>query len=309
MHFAPKIYKMAKLESWLKSFRLRTLPLSFSSVILGSFLASFKGFFHFPVLIWALLTTLFLQILSNLANDYGDTVHGVDNHMRLGPKRAIQTGEISLKQMRSAIIIFTLLSLFSGIWLIVKGTEGLSFSSGLILLVIGLVAIAAAIKYTIGKKPYGYIGLGDFAVFIFFGLTGVLGTYFLHSHQLTIQEFLPAIAIGLLSTGVLNLNNLRDRENDKKNGKKTLVVLLGSSKSKIYHAVLVGSAIIAALIYTFINYQQPVQFLFLLALPLMIRNVVVVFKNKNPSELDPELKNLAIATLFFALTFGAGLIL
>ncbi|MEO5649981.1 MAG: 1,4-dihydroxy-2-naphthoate polyprenyltransferase [Ginsengibacter sp.] len=300
---------MGKIASWIKAFRLRTLPLSFSSVILGSFLAYNKGYFIPSVLTGALLTTLFLQILSNLANDYGDTIHGVDNHHRIGPKRSVQSGEISLKQMKWGVIVFTVLSLLSGIWLLVIGTKGLTLSSGFILLAIGLVAIAAAIKYTIGKKPYGYIGLGDVAVFIFFGLTGVLGTYFLHSQQITLEEFLPAISIGLLSTGVLNLNNLRDRENDQQSGKKTIVVKLGAQKSKRYHALLIGTALLAALAFTFINYHGPVQLIYLITFPAFIRNVIVVFKNETPSQLNPELKNLALTTLAFAITFGAGLIL
>ena len=300
---------MGKISSWVKAFRLRTLPLSFSSVILGSFLAYSKGHFIPSVLIGALLTTLFLQILSNLANDYGDTVNGVDNHQRIGPKRSVQSGEISLRQMKSGVIVFTLLSLFSGIWLLVAGTKGLKFSSGFILLIIGLVAIAAAIKYTIGKKPYGYIGLGDFAVFIFFGLTGVLGTYFLHTQQITIEEFLPAISIGLFSTGVLNLNNLRDIVNDQQSGKITMVVKLGVKKGRIYHALLISAGLLAALLFTFIEYHQPLQFIYLITFPLFIRNVIVVFKNEDPSQLNPQLKILALTTLLFAITFGMGLIL
>ena len=300
---------MGNISSWLKAFRLRTLPLSFSSIILGSFLAYHKGFFILPVLIGALLTTLFLQILSNLANDYGDTINGVDNHQRLGPKRGLQTGEISLPQMKWAVILFTVLSLISGIWLLFEGTKGLKLSSGLIMLVIGLVAIAAAIKYTIGKKPYGYIGLGDFFVFIFFGLVGVVGTYYLHSKQITVLEFLPAISVGLFSTGVLNLNNLRDQFNDKESGKITMIVKLGSHKGKIYHAILIATGMLTTLIFTFITYHSPIQFLYLISFPLFIWNMMVVFKNQEPSLLNSQLKVLSLTTLFFTITFGLGLIL
>lgn len=300
---------MPKISSWIKAFRLRTLPLSFSSVILGSFLAYYKGYFIPSVLIGALLTTLFLQILSNLANDYGDTINGVDNHQRLGPKRGLQTGDISLQQMKWAVMLFTLLSLISGIWLLVAGTRGLTLSSGFIMLLIGLVAIAAAIKYTIGKKPYGYIGLGDFFVFLFFGLVGVIGTYYLHSKQITAWEFLPAISIGLFSTGVLNLNNLRDQVNDKQSGKITMVVKLGNRKGKIYHAILIGSGMCTALAFTFINYQSPMQFIYLITFPLFIRNIIIVFRNQEPSQLNSQLKVLSLTTLFFSITFGLGLIL
>jgi len=233
----------------------------------------------------------------------------VDNHQRLGPKRSVQSGEISFQQMKWGVIVFTLLSLLSGIWLLVAGTKGLKLSSGFILLIIGLVAIAAAIKYTIGKKPYGYIGLGDFAVFIFFGLTGVLGTYFLHTQQISIEEFLPAISIGLFSTGVLNLNNLRDRVNDQQSGKITMVVKLGVRKGKVYHALLIGAGLFAALLFTLIDYRQPLQFIYLITFPLFIRNVIVVLKNEDPSQLNPQLKILALTTLLFAITFGIGLIL
>ncbi len=300
---------MQKIGYWIKSFRLRTLPLALSSVILGSLLAYNKGFFKPAVLVGAVLTTLFLQILSNLANDYGDTVHGVDNQERKGPKRSLQSGEITLKEMKWGIVVFAILSLCSGIWLLVKGLEGLMTPSFFILLALGLVAIAAALKYTIGKKPYGYMGLGDIAVFTFFGLTGVMGTYFLQSQQVTLAECLPAVSIGLLSTGVLNLNNLRDMENDRASGKKTIVVLLGAKKGKVYHALLISIALISALFYTFMNDYQPSQLIYFITFPLFIRNAIVVFKCRDLSTLDPELKKLAIATLLFSLTFGFGLII
>ncbi len=300
---------MQKIGYWIKSFRLRTLPLALSSVILGSLLAYNKGFFKPAVLVGAVLTTLFLQILSNLANDYGDTVHGVDNQDRKGPRRSLQSGEITLKEMKWGIIIFTVLSLFSGVWLLARGLEGLMTPSFFILLALGLVAIAAALKYTIGERPYGYMGLGDVAVFIFFGLTGVMGTYFLQSQQITLAEFLPAISIGLLSTGVLNLNNLRDMENDRTSGKKTVVVLLGAKKGKIYHALLISMALISALVYTSLNYYQPFQLIYFITFPLFIRSIIVVFRCRDLSTLDPELRKLAIATLLFSLTFGFGLIL
>ncbi|MEO6818210.1 MAG: 1,4-dihydroxy-2-naphthoate polyprenyltransferase [Ginsengibacter sp.] len=300
---------MGKIISWIKVFRLRTLPLSFSSVILGSFLAYSNGYFIWPVLTGALLTTLFLQILSNLANDYGDTIHGVDNNERIGPKRGLQSGEITLKEMKGGVITFSLLSFISGTWLLTSATSGLSVSTGFIFLLIGLVAIAAAIKYTIGKNPYGYMGFGDIAVFIFFGLVGVLGTYYLHSGQIPLEEFLPATSIGLFSTGVLNLNNLRDRENDRSSGKITMIVKLGLEKGRIYHAFLLFTGLISALAFTFINYKHPIQFIYLITFPLFIRSVLVVFKNTDPALLYPELKKLALATLAFAITFGLGLIL
>jgi len=295
------------VESWIKAFRLRTLPLSLSSVILGSLLAMWQDSFHLEILLGALITTLFLQILSNLANDYGDFQNGIDNEKRVGPSRALQSGDINPSSMKWAIAIFALLSLASGVWLLYEASKTIDTGKLLTFLLIGLLAIAAALKYTIGKKPYGYRGMGDIAVFIFFGLTGVGGTYYLHTNEISWVEILPAVSIGLLATGVLNLNNLRDEENDKISGKHSMVVLLGRKKAKIYHFLLVFLAILSALIFTILNYESPYQWLFLLAIPMLIQNILVVFRNERASELDPELKKLAIATLIFALTLGVGL--
>lgn len=300
---------MKQIKYWLKAFRLRTLPLSFSSVLLGSFLAAFEGAFALPVLIWALLTTLFLQILSNLANDFGDTVHGVDNQGRVGPTRSVQSGEISLRQMKVAIVVFVLLSLFSGIALLFFATPNLGSGSFWFMFLLGIAAILAALKYTIGKKPYGYVGLGDFAVFLFFGPVGVLGTLFLHAGHMYPPQWLPATAVGLFSTGVLNLNNLRDRVNDAAFGKKTLVVKLGADASLYYHALLIVGGMFLAVFFTLMQYRSPWQWLFLLVFPLFIRGLVRVWQNREPYLLDPELKRLAIATLLFSLLFGTGLLI
>lgn len=301
---------MASFSAWVVTFRLRTLPLALSTIILGSFLAAFHHSFQWGVFIWAVLTTLFLQILSNLANDYGDAVHGVDNEERAGPKRSLQTGAITRKAMKRAIILFILLSLLSGVFLLTEGTKGLKLSHGLAMFAIGIAAIAAALKYTIGKNPYGYAGLGDAAVFIFFGITGVMGTFFLHTHELALPELLPAVSIGLFSTGVLNLNNLRDRDNDALHGKHTLVVNLGVGKAKGYHTFLLVLGMVSALSYSFIiNLSSPWRWIYLLSFPFFARSIVVVWKNRDASLLDPELKALALSTLLFSLLFGAGLIL
>ena len=296
------------IKTWLVVFRLRTLPLALSTIFLGSFLAAYRHHFQWSVLIWAVLTTLFLQILSNLGNDYGDAVNGVDNHERKGPKRSLQAGTISLLQMKTAIIIFVTLSLISGIILLVVGTKGLALSSGLAMFIIGILAIIAAMKYTMGKNPYGYAGLGDIGVFIFFGLVGVLGSYFLHTHNLTAPEFLPAITMGFFSTGVLNLNNLRDRDNDAAFGKRTLVVMIGIPKAKIYHAILIIGGMLAAVSYSLFNEASVYKWIYLLSFPLFIRHLVTVFKNEESQLLDPELKGLSLTTLLFSLLFGVGLI-
>ncbi len=298
-----------QIKAWIEAFRLRTLPLALSSVALGCFVAFFDGMFSLKVSILAATTTLFLQVLSNLANDYGDSKHGVDGSERVGPVRAVQSGVIAPASMKRMVILFMGLSLVSGLWLIYEGTRGIPFYYVLFFLVLGLGAIAAAVKYTIGKNPYGYSGFGDLFVFIFFGLTGVLGTYFLNTHTLKWEILLPGAAMGFLSAGVLNLNNMRDRINDKESGKNTLVVIMGIEKARWYHFFLLLGSVISGLTYMLINYHSPFQMLFLLTIPLLWINVVVVFKNTIPEELDPYLKKLAIASLLFSLTFGIGLII
>lgn len=296
-----------KIKYWIKAFRLRTLPLALSSVLLGSFIAYFDGGFNAKVSILAAATTLFLQVLSNLANDYGDSKHGVDSDDRVGPLRAVQSGHISPLSMKRIVIVFMFLSLGTGLWLIYEGTKGIPFLYVFLFVALGLGAIAAAVKYTIGKHPYGYSGFGDLFVFVFFGLAGVIGTYFLNTHTLNWELLLPASAMGFLSAGVLNLNNMRDRINDKINGKNTMVVIMGIEKARWYHLFLLLGSVISGLSYMLLNYHSPFQMLFLLTIPMLWINVVVVFKNSIPEELDPYLRKLAIASLLFSLTFGIGL--
>lgn len=297
------------MKKWLNAFRLRTLPLALSSIILGSFLAYYSGN-HSPIItVLAIVTTIFLQVLSNLANDYGDTVSGVDNENRVGPARSMQSGEISKGEMKIALIIFTLLSLVSGITLIYFGTKGISLNTGLLFFVLGIAAIAAAMKYTMGKNPYGYMGLGDLFVFLFFGLTGVLGTYYLHTHTIDWSIVLPATSVGLFSTAVLNLNNMRDRDNDAKSGKITLVVKMGIDNAKIYHTLLISLSVACALVFTFMHYTSIYQLIYLVILPIMLSDLIVVWKHKVAATLDAELKKVALATLLFSLSFGGGLII
>jgi len=297
------------LKPWIHAFRLRTLPLALSSVALGCFIAYYDGAINWTVSILAAATTLFLQILSNLANDYGDSKHGVDNTERVGPVRAVQSGDVTPKAMKKVVIIFILLSLISGLWLVYEGTRGIPFLIVLSFLVLGFGAIAAAVKYTIGENPYGYSGFGDLFVFIFFGLTGVIGTYFLNTHQFKWELLLPASAMGFLSAGVLNLNNMRDRVSDEISGKNTLVVKMGFERARWYHFFLLLGSVITGLVYMLLNYHSPFQMLFLLTLPMLWINVAVVFNNQVPEELDPYLRKLALASLVFTITFGIGLII
>lgn len=300
---------MAPFKIWLTAFRIRTLPLALSATILGSFLAFANGAFKWSVFIFGLLTTLFLQILSNLANDYGDALKGTDNEHRIGPLRVTQSGLVAKKQMKKMIILFVSLSFISGILLIYSGLGSKGSLLYVLFFLLGCTAIFAAIKYTVGRRPYGYAGLGDVMVFIFFGIVGVSGTYFLHTLSFSWSILMPASAIGLFSMGVLNLNNMRDRENDRDNGKMTLVVRMGFSWAKIYHISLLLVGFLLSLVYTILHFQSAYQFLFVLALPLLLSDIRKVWINTVPIELNAELRKLAVATLIFAVTFGMGLVL
>ena len=297
------------LKSWIQAFRLKTLPLALSNTIIGSCLAASDDGFRWSVFGLAALTTVLLQIMSNMANDYGDFVNGKDTAERIGPKRMVQSGEITPKIMLRGIIVIGILCVISGFALILIGTAGMDITNLLIFGVLGLAAIAAAIKYTVGKNPYGYRGLGDIFVFIFFGLVGVIGTYFLHTQSFRWDILLPASAIGFLSTGVLNMNNMRDYEADKNAGKTTIVVAMGVKKAAYYHLFLVAGAVLLAVIYTLLNYHSVGQWLFVLSFPILFLNLKKVFTYKDALQLYPELPRLSMASLVFAVTFGLGLIL
>jgi 1,4-dihydroxy-2-naphthoate polyprenyltransferase len=292
---------------WLKAFRLRTLPLALSSIAMGGFLASAAGAFRWDIFLLCILTTIFLQILSNLANDYGDSVHGADSVDRKGPQRAVQSGAISAQQMKAAVIIFIILCLVSGITLLIF-SFGMNWSAIFFFFILGVLSILAAIAYTVGKKPYGYSGLGDLSVLIFFGLVGVMGSYYLFTREVSWFQLLPALTCGFFSIAVLNVNNIRDIESDKKAGKFSIPVRIGRANAIKYHWSLLICGLLAASLYTLFTFQSPWQLLYLIALPLFIKNGIAV--SKKPShELDPYLKQMAISTLVFVLLFGTGLIL
>jgi 1,4-dihydroxy-2-naphthoate polyprenyltransferase len=294
-------------SAWIKAFRLRTLPLALSCIAMGGFLASAAGAFRWSIFLLCVLTTIFLQVLSNLANDYGDSIHGADSADRKGPSRAVQSGVISGRAMRNAIIVFVLLSFVSGVTLLIV-SFGSNWRGILFFLALGLLSIAAAVAYTVGRKPYGYLGLGDISVFIFFGLVGVLGSYFLFTQSLSWKEFLPAASCGFFSVGVLNVNNIRDIDSDRKAGKYSVPVRVGREKAIVYHWTLLISGIAAGIAYTIVNFESYSQFLFLLSLPLFLKNAVAI--STRPSHaLDPFLKQMALSTLAFVLLFGFGLLL
>ena len=300
---------MNKTQAWLHAFRLRTLPLALSSIIMASMLAAAVHSFSWSITILASLTTLLLQILSNLSNDYGDSESGIDNEERVGPARAVQSGLISADEMKQMMVVFASLALVSGLMLVYQGTKHLEMSYGLVFIMLGVAAITAAIKYTVGKNPYGYRGLGDFYVLVFFGIIGTLGTYFLQTSTLPFSIVFPAISVGLLSVGVLNVNNMRDIINDENSGKRTIVVMLGSRVAKIYHLLLISIALLSALLYVVSNYTSLLNFLFLLAFVPLAFHIRRVWANNEPALLDSEMKILALSTLLFSLLLGLGFIL
>jgi 1,4-dihydroxy-2-naphthoate polyprenyltransferase len=294
------------MKHWISAARPRTLPLALSSILMGSFLAAGANAFSWTIFWLAVLTTTFLQILSNFANDYGDTVSGVDTAERTVATRAVQTGAITRHQMTRAIILMSVLSFISGSWLIYEGLKDTNTQTILSFFGIGILAIIAAITYTVGKRPYGYMGLGDISVLIFFGWVGVLGTYYLHTHEVNLLMFLPATSCGLFAVGVLNINNIRDIESDIKTGKNSIPVRLGKDKAVIYHWFLLISGFVCAVIYVLINYSEALNWIFLITLPLLIKIGNGVSKGQTPAQIDPFLKVMALTTLLFVITFGIG---
>ena len=290
-----------KTHAWVVSLRLRTLPLAIASTGMGSFLAAGFGVFNLRTCILAALTAILLQILSNLANDYGDFKKGTDNADRVGPQRALQTGIISVVEMRNAVIFVAVLTLISGCTLLYFATNGLI--AFIVFLVIGLLSIVGAIKYTMGKKPYGYSGWGDLAVFIFFGVIGVGGTFYLHSHYLHLDIFLPAGSVGFLSAAVLNVNNMRDINNDEISGKRTLAVILGLKRAKTYHLFLILVSINRLVRFTFLHVTSNWQWAFLATIPFFILHIINIYRSDSAG-MDKYLKQLAIFTLILVLCFG-----
>ena len=296
------------IKAWIGAFRLRTLPLALSSIFMGAFLAAEKLQFKMPVLLLSALTTIFLQVLSNLANDYGDSVHGADHAERVGPARAVQSGKITSAAMKKGIYVLIALSLIAGIgllWVALGSNLTLFFT----FLGLGILSIVAAITYTAGKKPYGYAGLGDISVLIFFGWVGVIGSYFLHTQSFYPSLILPATSCGLFAVGVLNINNIRDIYSDQKVGKLSIPVRIGRQRAVYYHWGLLSIGFSCAIIYTLLNYKSPFQWLFLVTAILFLTNARAVNKFEDPKLLDPYLKHMALSTFQFVIIFGAGLVI
>ncbi len=296
------------MKHWIQAARLRTLPLSVSGIIVGSFYAMSQALFNWNIVILALLTTLGFQVLSNFANDYGDGIKGTDNEDRVGPKRAIQSGVISPKEMKNALIITSLLTLVSAIALIYVAFKDHNLLFSFIYLLLGILAIASAIRYTVGNSAYGYRGFGDLFVFIFFGLVSTLGIYFMFAKEMDWLLILPATSIGFLSVAVLNLNNMRDEESDRKSNKNTIVVKMGAENAKVYHYFLIISAMILMLVFSYFKDFTFDQYLYVIAFIPLLKHLKTVYTNKNPKELDPELKKVALGTFALSVLLSLSMI-
>ena len=292
---------MSKFKAYLRSFRLRTLPLSVAGIVLGTMLAATDGAFHAGRFALALLTVLLLQILSNVANELGDTLRGTDSDERQGMVYSLQSGEISIAAMKRLIVWLVALSALSGVALVATSFEALFSREGVVMLVLGALAIVAALGYTLGRHPYGYMGLGDLFVFLFFGLLSTIGGYFLMCWQVDWRVVLPASACGLWSVGVLNINNIRDMESDRKN-RVTIPILLGERGAKIYQCVLELLPFVLLTAYCHLR-QSPYPYAILVFLPLYVAHLYGVMRSSG-RELDPRLPQLSLLTIAACVTFG-----
>ncbi len=291
------------IRIWYEAARPKTLPLALISITTGSVLAFASDHFSWMIAGLSFLTATLLQILSNLANDYGDSVQGTDNESRIGPVRAMQTGMVTPRVMKQAIGFNIVLTILAGLALVFYALD--SLQSILTFICLGLLAIFAAIAYTMGSKPYGYVGLGDVSVFVFFGLLGVAGTYFLHTGIVDYSLILPALGCGFLAVAVLNINNLRDIENDLVCGKRTVAVRLDQKRAKQYHFALLSGALITFLAYLLLQ-PSPVWIClpFLLSIVVLFRHGKAVWVATQPAQIAPMLpvvvKCSVVTNLLFA---------
>lgn len=295
-----------RTQAWLESLRPRTLPLAFSAILVGSALASWQGYFDPVITLLALLTAGLLQILSNLANDYGDAVKGSDQPDRLGPLRGMQKGAITAPQMKRAIQLTVALICISGLALVYVACHSMADVLGF--LALGALSILAAITYTVGTRPYGYMGLGDVSVLIFFGWLSVLGSWYLQAHTLIAPVWLPATACGLLAAAVLNINNLRDIDSDRRNCKNTLAVRLGPVVARRYHVALLAGALVCLAAFNLLWLHSLWGWLFLLSSPLLARQARFVLRETEPAAMRPMLERTVKAALLVNLLFIIGLI-
>ena len=298
---------ISRKQAWLERLRPKTLPLGVIAIVTGSALTYFTGNFKWPVALLSIITAGLLQILSNLANDYGDAIKGSDTAERIGPLRGMQKGVITKEDMKKALKLNIFAACLSGLLLIIVACEKPEDAIGF--LGLGLVAIVAAITYTVGKKPYGYLGLGDISVLIFFGWLSVIGTFYLQANSFNIITILPATACGLLSVAVLNINNMRDIENDIKAGKNTLAVRLGPQGARMYHAIIIIVSILCLVFFNLLYLTGWAGWLFLLAVPMLMNHVRKVLSDPTPEGLRPMLENMVKIALVTNVLFSLGVIL
>lgn len=296
---------MASVKSWIRAARPRTVLLSFSGVLMGSFLALKEKICYPSVLIFAAITAIMLQILSNLANDYGDYTKGIDNKQRIGPKREMQSGNITKREMLIGIGIVGIVCMISGcILLFFSFIKSSSWNELAVFAALGIAAILAALFYTLGKHPYGYQGLGDLFCFIFFGWIAVAGTYYLATKKLDFSVLLPASAMGFMSNAVLNINNMRDYESDKASGKNSLVVKIGLKKAFAYHAFLIVGGFVCLSAFLIIRHCAFYAHLFWLLFPLFAKDLKTIKNNLETHQFDPLLPKQVRNTFLLTLVFG-----
>ena len=294
---------LAKLKTWWKAARPRTVLLSLSGVMMGGLLAASEPHFNLVPVIFAALAAIFLQILSNLANDYGDFKKGLDNVHRTGPQRTLQSGALTERQMRRGIIITAMITLVLGALLIFVFAR-LTWRELLVFTVLGVLAVLAALLYTLGKRPYGYRGLGDLFCFLFFGWVAVAGTFYLATKTLDFTVLLPATALGCCSNAVLNINNMRDYENDKANGKNSLVVKLGLRKAFVYHIILVFLPFLCLTVFLFLKQKPWFSHAFWLLSPLFFKDLSTIRQNLEKGVPDRLLPRQVLHTFLLTVAFG-----
>lgn len=296
------------LKASIKSMRLRTLPLSLAGVILGVTLAADKTDVSPWTAALIFLTTVCLQILSNLSNELGDTLSGTDSADRQGPKYALGSGDMTIGDIKKLILMFIGLCVISGLAMIQVSFGSLFKTESICLEVLGAAAIAGAMKYTLGKNPYGYRGLGDVFVFIFFGLVSVLGGYYVAARELPpLIMLLPASAIGCFSVGVLNVNNIRDMKTDAVN-RVTVAIKLGMKGARIYQTILVTLGWALILVFCAVYDFAPGHYIFIITLPLYIKHLQGVW-TRSERALDPMLPMLVISTFVLSILAGAGFLI
>lgn len=295
-----------KIKSWIEAARLRTLPLSVSGIIVGCSLAFADGGFNGPLFGLLLATTVLLQILGNFANDLGDYQHGTDNADRVGPQRTLQGGGLTVSAMKRGIAVAAVLSFIVGLLML---WVSFGFGKGFWVFVgIGIAAIVAAMRYTMGRNPFGYRGLGDLMVLVFFGFATVAGSYFIVAHQITVESVLLSLAIGFMSVGVLNVNNLRDSEGDRQSGKMTVVVKFGTRFGQVYHLVLCLSAIVLVAASLLVWHSAVCLLWVVVPVALLLAHGIRVFRAADVKTLDPELKKLSLTTLLMSVLYAAAVL-